>query len=200
LMTSDDKKSWRVFCAIDLPDGLKSRVAAHAASVREAFPRARASWERPEKLHLTLKFLGEVAVTRVEALTRAAGRACVSAKPFELTIAEAGVFPPHGLPRVLWLGVVDIYGRLARLQQSLEEECATDGFAREARDFKPHLTLARLRSKDGARELASAHRELRFEAQTFTVTELIVMRSELGPGGSRYVPLTRHPLIDTSPH
>jgi 2'-5' RNA ligase len=191
-MTTDARTHWRVFCAIDLPEALKSRVAAHAARLREAFPQARASWERPEKLHLTLKFFGEVKVARVEAITKATGRATAATEPFGLAIAEAGAFPPHGLPRVLWLGVVDTDGGLARLQKFLEEECAATGFPREKRDFKPHLTVGRLRSTEGARQLAAAHREAHFEPQTFMVSELVLMRSELGPGGSRYTSLSRH--------
>ena len=154
----------------------------------------RASWEKPEKLHITLKFLGDIEPARVEALSSAAASAAASLEPFELTIEEPGTFPPHGQPRVLWLGLVDASGRLALMQRALETECAAVGFARESRPFKPHLTLARVRSPQGARELAAAHRETPFEPQRFEVSELVVMRSELGPGGSRYTPLSRHAL------
>ena len=80
------------------------------------------------------------------------------------------------------------------MQRALETECAAAGFPHEQRAFRPHLTLARLRSAHGARELAAAHREAPFEPQSFKVSELVVMRSELGPGGSRYTPLSRHRL------
>ena len=80
------------------------------------------------------------------------------------------------------------------MQRALETECAADGFPREPRPFKPHLTLARIRSPQGAHELAATHRETPFEPQRFKVSELVVMRSELGPGGSRYTPLSRHTL------
>lgn len=185
---------WRVFCAVEMPDDVKSRVAAHVERLRTRFPHVRASWEKPEKLHVTLKFLGEIEPSRVEDLSGAASRAAAGAEPFALTLNEAGAFPPHGQPRVLWLGVEDASGRLSALQRSLEDACAVAGFAREPRPFKPHITLARLRSPQGARELAAAHREAQFEPQTFSISELIVMRSELGPGGSRYAPVTRHQL------
>jgi 2'-5' RNA ligase len=191
-MSPKDQTNWRVFCAIDLPREVKARVAEHASSLRARLPDVRASWEKPEKLHLTLKFLGDVEVARVEELSRASERAVSSVEPFELTVANAGSFPAHGQPRVLWLGIEDATGRLARLQKSLEDECAAAGFAREPRPFSPHLTVARLRTPHGARGLADAHRESAFEPQTFTVAELIVIRSELGPGGSRYTPVSRH--------
>ena len=195
---STDQTRWRVFCAIDLPEEVKSRVAAHAARLREAFPQVRASWERPEKLHLTLKFVGDLEIARVEELSRAAGCASTSVEPFELTIAETGAFPPHGAARVLWLGVREVSGRLSSLHRSLEDECYAVGFVREPRAFKPHLTVARIRSPQDSRELADAHREATFEPQTFTVSELIVMRSELGPGGSRYSIISRHRFQDSA--
>jgi 2'-5' RNA ligase len=95
---------------------------------------------------------------------------------------------------VLWLGIEDKEERLLQLQQRLEDECFSFGFEREARAFHPHLTLARLRKPQGAKELAAAHRELGFSAMEMTVGEIYVMRSELNPLGSRYSEVTRHGL------
>lgn len=193
-MTDEAPNPLRVFCAVELPDELRSRVGERVRRLRSEFPGVRASWEKPEKLHVTLKFLGDVEPARVEALSGAAARAAAGLEPFELTMEGPGTFPPHGQPRVLWLGIVDASGSLARMHHSLETECAAAGFPRESRAFEPHLTLARVRSPQGARELAAAHRETPFEPQRFKVSELVVMRSELGPGGSRYTPLSRHAL------
>ena len=191
-------ESPRVFCAVELPDEVRAAAAAHAARLRRDFPDARASWSRPESLHVTLKFLGEIEWARVEDLSRAARAAAEGSGPFALSVEEAGTFPPRGAARVLWLGVEDSSGGLARLQRRLEDECEAAGFEREARAFKPHLTLARLRTPKDARALSEAHRRLTFDAHTFKVTELIVMRSELAPGGSRYTPLSRHAFQPSS--
>ena len=191
-MTTEGQTHWRAFCAIELPDALKSLVGEHARRLREAFPHVRASWERPEKIHITLKFLGAVEVARIEELSRAAGRAAAHVEPFDLTIAGPGTFPPHGPPRVLWLGIEDASGQLSRLYRSLEDECAAAGFPRESRPFKPHLTVARIRAPRGPRELAAAHHETSFAPQCFNVSELVLMRSELGPGGSRYTSLSHY--------
>ena len=195
-MPDEGETLWRTFCAVELPDGVKSRVAEHIKRLRAEFPDVRASWEKPEKLHITLKFLGEIELPRAEDLSGAASRAASRVMPFKLTIAEAGAFPPRGQPRVLWLDIKDTSGSLASLQHSLEDACAAAGFPRESRPFKPHLTVARLRSPQGARELAAAHREASFEPQTFTISELVVMRSELRPGGSRYSVVSRHRFAD----
>ena len=193
-MPSESQTHWRLFCAIELPDALKARVAEHVARLRSTFTHVRASWEKPEKLHITLKFLGDVEVSRVEELARASRRAAEKVCPFELTIEEAGVFPPHGQPRVLWLGIGGDDVRLSSLHQSLEDECAAAGFPRETRAFRPHLTVARLRSPQDARKLAAAHLEAGFEPQTFKASELVLMRSELGRGGSRYDVVSRAPF------
>jgi 2'-5' RNA ligase len=185
---------WRVFCAIELPPEVRARAADHAARLRDRSTEARASWPRADNLHLTLKFLGEIARARVEALSNAASRAAQSIQSFNLTIEGAGAFPPRGHPRVLWLGIKDSSGALALLHSRLEDECASAGFAREERPFHPHLTLARIRAPQGARELARSHRETGFAAIEFPVTDLVVMRSDLGPRGSRYTEISRHGL------
>jgi 2'-5' RNA ligase len=184
----------RVFCAVELSDEVRAAAAEHVARLRRDFPDARAGWVRPEGLHVTLKFIGEVTAARVGDLSVAAAAAVEGFAPFGLSAEEAGTFPPRGAARVLWLGLRDESGGLARLQRRLEAECEAAGFPREPRAFKPHLTLARLRQPKGARELSDAHRRSAFGPHRFTVSELIVMRSELGPGGSRYTPLTRHAL------
>ena len=189
-----NEKRMRVFCAVELPAEVRQRAAEHAAGLRGRFKEVRASWPRAENLHLTLKFLGEIEESRVALLTGAAARAAGESQPFELTVEGAGAFPPRGAPRVLWLGVEDNSGGLARLHDRLEAECAAAGFGREERPFHPHLTLARLRAPQGARPLAQFHQETGFPAAQFQVMELAVMLSELGPGGSHYTPLSRHAL------
>ncbi|MFL6332353.1 MAG: RNA 2',3'-cyclic phosphodiesterase [Pyrinomonadaceae bacterium] len=188
-------ESIRVFCAVELPLEIRAAVAAHASRLRRDFPDARASWARPEGLHVTLKFIGEVEAARVRAISSAAGAAVEGLKPFRLSIEESGTFPPRGAARVLWLGVKDESGQLSRLQRRLEQECEAAGFPREPRTFKPHLTVARLRTPQFAHACSEAHRQTQCGPYDFGVKELLVIRSELGPGGSRYTPLSRHALL-----
>jgi RNA 2',3'-cyclic 3'-phosphodiesterase len=185
----------RVFCAVELPAEVQERAADHIADLRSRMPQARAGWAHSGRLHITMKFLGEIEQQDVAALSGAAARAARSLSPFHLIIEGAGVFPPRGLPRVLWLGVTDASASLNRLQLNLESECADAGFAREARPFHPHLTIARLRDRtEGARRLAALHQEKGFAPIAVSVSELILMRSQLGPGGSIYTELSRHRL------
>ena len=192
--TESKPERWRIFCAVELPEAVRSSAAAHIARLRESAPDVRAGWDKPEKLHITLKFLGEIETARLEALERAARRAASRVAPFSIAAEEAGTFPPRGQPRVLWLGIRDESENLSSLQRGLEDECALEGFPREPRAFRPHLTLARLRAPAGARPLADLHRQTGFSSDPFTVAEFVVMRSELGRGGSRYTAISRHTL------
>ncbi|HEX7955833.1 MAG TPA: 2'-5' RNA ligase family protein, partial [Pyrinomonadaceae bacterium] len=82
--------TFRVFCAVELPEEIRAAVAAHASRLRRECPDARASWARPEGLHLTLKFVGEVEAPRVQALSRAAEAAAKGFSPFRLSIEGPG--------------------------------------------------------------------------------------------------------------
>jgi 2'-5' RNA ligase len=200
---ADDRKSLslRLFFAVELSREVREAAAAHVSRLRRDFPGARVSWPRPENLHLTLKFLGEVEATRVDSLWEAAAVAGAGVGPFSLTIEGTGTFPTHGLARVLWLGVRDGSDQLARLQFRLDKECAQAGFPRESKPFKPHLTLARLRAlqrPEIVAALSETHRGTPFGPHAFQVTDFVLMRSELGPGGSRYTPLS-HQRFDDAP-
>ncbi len=188
--------TWRVFCAIDLPSDLKQKLANHISHLRQATG-VKAGWTRTDNIHLTIKFLGETPMSLVEKLTLAAARAVKPLAPFKVTVEHCGVFPPHGPPRVLWVGITDAGNHLARLHQRLEEECQAAGFPKESRPFHPHLTVARIRHSSDARSLGAAHRALDFEPAEIDVTELLVIRSELGPDGSKYSPVSKHVLSST---
>lgn len=184
----------RLFCAIELPQEIRARAAAYMARLREDAPDVRASWEREEKLHLTLKFFGDTEESRLEHLTEALQRAASVINSFALSLQGTGAFPPSGLPRVLWLGVTDSYAGLDKLHRQLEDECASVGFARERKRFHPHLTIARLRSGEGAKRLAGLHKAMKFESQSFRVAEIALIKSELLPQGSRHTAISHHKL------
>jgi len=184
----------RVFFAVELGEEVRRRVVDHISNLREQLPEVRASWERPEKLHVTLKFIGNIEPDKRAVLSEAAERVASTLAPFHFVISDAGAFPVRGSPRVLWLGARDDSGSLVRLQRGLEDECEGVGFPREARAFHPHLTIARLRRPEGARELAALHEEKGFAPSEVFVEALLLIQSELGPAGSRYTELSRHIL------
>jgi 2'-5' RNA ligase len=190
--TRAGNESWRVFCAVEIPAPARRLLLEHIARLKAAAPDAKASWSREENLHLTLKFLGEVPQTAVERLSNAASHAVADLSTFSIQLEHTGVFPNHGAVRVLWIGINDFSGMLAELQARLEDQAALAGFAKEARRFQPHLTLARLRKP--ARTLAAAHQQLAFDPQEIAVSELLAIRSELTNAGSKYTVVSRHAL------
>lgn len=186
----------RLFAAVELSADVRRAAAAHGARLRASSAHGvRVSWEREEKLHLTLKFFGGVEPERAVALTAALARAAAATRPFALTLEVTGVFPAPTRPSVLWLGLSDPSAELARLHARLEDECAAANFPRERKFFRPHVTLARVRAATPeARLLARLHLELPFEPVGFGVTEVVLVSSLLRPGGSTHTPLSRHKL------
>jgi 2'-5' RNA ligase len=171
---------------------VRARLRDHVSRLREAVPNASASWSKPENIHLTLKFFGNVPKEKLTRISDAAARVAGEFSPFQIKVGGTGVFPKASRPQVLWIGVEDPSGRLLELQRSLEEEFAREGFAKEDRSYKPHLTIARIRRPDGARQLAQTHLQTTFGSTEIRVNEFVVFRSELSPKGSRYTPISKH--------
>ena len=185
------RSEWRVFCAVELPEVVRARLEDHVRRLRKEVPDAAASWSRVENIHVTLKFFGNVEVKRIEKISAAAERVAKEFSTFQIGVGETGVFPRPSRPQVLWIGVSDPSGQLNALQEKFENECAAEGFEKENRAYRPHLTIARLRKPEGARSLAEAHLKMEFETIPVNVEELGVFRSELSPKGSRYTPISR---------
>ena len=190
--STEISNNWRVFVAIELPASMRRKLIEHIDRLRSTMPEVRASWCREENLHLTLKFLGDTPVTKVEALAQAAQRAASAVSPFEIIVEGCGAFPPRGQPRVLWIGIDDPSGKLSELYRALEDECAKAPFARELRVFHPHLTIARLRKPLGSRQVAQLHKEIGFTPESVAVSELVVIRSELSDEASKHSVVSRH--------
>ena len=180
------QKEWRVFCAAELPAAVRARLQDHILRLQKEVPGAAASWSRVENIHLTLKFFGNVVVKRIARISEAAERVVRQFSTFQIGIGETGVFPKPSRPQVLWIGVSDPSGQLSALQEKFENECAAEGFEKEGRAYRPHLTIARLRKPEGARHLADAHLQMKFEPIEVELKELVVFRSELSPKGSKY--------------
>lgn len=184
----------RIFIAIDLPEQIRERIAAHIAHLRKEFPRLRVGWERTEKLHLTLKFIGDMEEDKVEDLEAAIETVARKIDPFKLLVHKCGIFPSERKPRILWLGADDDSETAARLNELLENECETIGIKRETRDFRPHLTFARIREPHRSQELVEMHLRTEFEPVEFEVAEIVIYESRLQPTGSIYVPVSKHKL------
>ncbi|HYP27893.1 MAG TPA: RNA 2',3'-cyclic phosphodiesterase [Blastocatellia bacterium] len=182
----------RTFICIEIPESIKERIRGLQQSLRRID--AQASWVKPENIHLTLKFLGDVESTRIERVRDGVERASGSTSRFQVTVGGAGCFPSPKSPRVLWVGLSGMPDELLKLHKQIEDSLAREGFPRDAKKFSPHLTIARLRAPRNASQLAEALIATGFEPGTFEAREVIVMRSDLNPKGSIYTPQAIIPL------
>jgi len=184
----------RIFTAIDISVEARAKIAEYTENLRRDFSKLRVGWEKAEKLHLTLKFLGDTEENQLGSLIEAVEKTARQISSFNLQISGTGVFPLSRKARVLWLGLKDEKGSLRNLNEILETECEQIGFAKEKRNFKPHLTIARLREPHKSNELAQKHLENEFQTIEFEVNEIIIFESKLLPKGSIYSAVSKHKL------
>jgi 2'-5' RNA ligase len=167
----------RLFVALTLPEA----ITDHLLLVQGGIPGAK--WEAKDKLHLTLRFIGEVdggtARDIVEALAR------IEVEPFELALSGVGHFPPRGAPRSVWAGVDDP-DPVADLHARIERALSTVGLEPERRKFAPHVTLARLKHSPEKKVVEFLQNHALFHSASFVVSSFCLMSSVLNPGGSRY--------------
>lgn len=183
----------RLFIAINLPPGIRRSIVDATARMREAA--ARLSWVTEERLHLTMEFLGDQPDDAVPELQAALTRAVTGHAPVELALRGLGAFPNLRAPRIVWLGV-EPDPKLELLQHDLSRACAELGYERDARAFRPHITLARARTPlraEAARALQAAARAVTWSA-TVEALSVEIMESRLLPGGARYGVVAAIPL------
>jgi len=179
----------RSFIAIELPDELKEGLAQLEAQLKLGKPSS-VKWVDPSSIHLTLKFLGNIAVDRISAITQAMEEATQGISPFHLEVTGLGVFPNLKRVQVAWVGIGGEIDKLGQIQQRIESSLAPLGFTAESRLFTPHLTLARLRDRASADERQRFGQLIagtRFEAvYTIKVASINLMRSQLTREGAIY--------------
>lgn len=188
------KTTKRIFIGIDISDEARNLAAAYIRTLRGSFRDVHVGWERPEKLHLTLNFLGETAPNAIESVREIVARAAAANARFKLQIRETGVFPNAKRPRVLWLGVGGDLDEIRRIKSGLDSGLVEIGFESERRRFSPHLTIARLREPERSGSLAAQHLANDFGSPEFSVASLIVYESRLDQHGSEYSVLDRFDL------
>ena len=181
----------RLFLAAGLPDELLGEV--HDVRTSLAAKLAGWRWVRPPGVHLTLRFLGEVAPESDRGARESWRRVAADGRPFRVRLGRVGHFPARGRPRVLWIGVEETNpgGTLASLAAELEQAARGLGFAAESRPFCPHLTLARGRRGVRPEEPQDAAVLVGNEVR---VRDVVLYRSDLLAGGARYTALESFPL------
>jgi 2'-5' RNA ligase len=186
----------RLFIAIELPAPVIAAADALSHLLRErvsrAAPDARLTWIPVDRMHVTIRFLGEVPAERAAIIADVLARPLHS-PVFSVSAGEAGVFPGRGTPRVLWVALAGAAAPLQGVASEVSGRLETVGIPREPRPFSPHVTLARVRQPDGLRTsiltglAAPAHAGGGVDAIT-------LFESRLSPKGAAYTALQRTPL------
>jgi 2'-5' RNA ligase len=175
----------RAFIAVEIPEAVREGLAAVAARLEGAGVDAR--WSRPDGVHLTLKFLGDVGEERVPEILQALACSLGETKRFRLGAEGVGTFPNPASARVVWLGITGDVGQLVALQAAVEQAMVGLGLEPDGRAYTPHLTLGRIRSirRRGAwLKGLEAVRGSRLPG--FEVASVSLISSELKPSGAVY--------------
>jgi 2'-5' RNA ligase len=178
----------RSFLAIELPETILKKIGQVQEDLKSSHADVR--WVSPEKIHLTLKFFGNIDEWRSEPIVKSIAGATQTTSSFPLRAKGIGAFPNVKNPRVIWMGMVDEKEGLTSFQKQLETELEKIGFEPENRPFQAHLTLGRVKSSRGRDELVARMERYREEEfGDFRVEKVTLFRSDLRPTGPIYTPL-----------
>ncbi|MBI4318592.1 MAG: RNA 2',3'-cyclic phosphodiesterase [Chloroflexi bacterium] len=199
-LSTADSETVRAFVAIELPESVKHSLAELQAYVKKRIAEAVGqksadkllNWTKPQGIHLTLKFLGNVPAGQIQGIGDAVSAAVAGQRPFVVSFAAAGAFPSLNRPRVIWVGVDGDLDALRLVQKRIDDALQKLGFAPETRPFSPHLTLARIREGGSTQDIRLIGQSVRqaseanLRIEELPVEEISLMRSELSRAGARY--------------
>ncbi len=185
----------RTFIAIELPEEIIYTISKVQEEIKSYGLKIR--WVRPENIHLTLKFLGDIQEADTEKVARAVSESVTGYHPISIAVKGIGVFPGIKRPRVIWLGISKQLDLLTGLQKTLDEKLEAIGFPKEKRPFRGHLTLGRIKDKIDPKRLNDVLKEFnKFESEHFFADRIILYKSELKPKGAVYTKLANQLLIE----
>lgn len=184
----------RSFLAFELPPEIKEQIRHVSEELKRSHMNVR--WVKPENIHLTIVFLGDVREGDISAIAREIEQVCCGFHPFEIFLKGLGLFPDRRRPRVLWAGYDGDIERMSDLRDVLHERLTPFEIKEEKRKFKPHLTLGRFRNPSKGTpqldEIIKRHES--FSSPTFQASELVFFKSELRPQGPEYTKLESWPM------
>ncbi|MFH0839145.1 MAG: RNA 2',3'-cyclic phosphodiesterase [Candidatus Omnitrophota bacterium] len=175
----------RTFIAIELTKELQEELKDLQQELKKS--NIDATWVRPENIHLTLKFLGNITTPRIEQIGSILEDTAKQRKAFYVGLSGIGAFPKLEYPRVVWVGINEGKQETAELAKSLEDKLGEIGFQKENRPFSSHLTLARIRNPHNKDKLKKIVEGISFTSKNKAyINKIILFKSTLTPQGSIY--------------
>jgi 2'-5' RNA ligase len=189
----------RTFIAVDLPQAVLDSLGQISVQLQEKLPSTPVRWVDFSKMHLTLKFLGDISQENIGMVKKILQSECAKRQVMEIGIGGIGAFPKMRHPRVIWIGV-EAPAELSDLRRGIEDGVARLGYNYDKYEFTPHLTLGRISRKASARDVRAVGDVLAdFQVGFIGVARLDAVhlyRSDLNPEGARYTRLFTAPLED----
>ncbi|NNE66081.1 MAG: RNA 2',3'-cyclic phosphodiesterase [Pyrinomonadaceae bacterium] len=176
----------RIFVAIEINEQIRTIARRQIDSLEAHADKTRVSWVKPQNIHLTLRFFGDVTDDELSAVNEAVAACAGQTEEFCFQVTGTGVFPNMRKPSVLWLGIRDTDGNLNQLKENLDQNFHALGYPIEKRKFHPHLTIARLRQPRSAIQIAKAHLDQTFDSSDVIVDRLVIYQSQLESTGAVY--------------
>ena len=185
----------RCFVAVPLPDGVRAAAMRVQDELRRACEGADIRWLRPDAMHLTLKFLGNVDEARLPAVGRALAEEIPRHAIGRLSLGGLGAFPAPQRARVVWLAVRDGAEALAAVAAAVDRTLGGLGFDVDARPYSPHLTLGRARNARRAPDLRPAlAAPVSTDAGAWSPRAVVLFESRLRPSGAVHRAIDEYPL------
>lgn len=190
---SSTDETWRLFIAVPLPSAVREFIREIEGQLKaRSWP---VKWVDPELAHITLKFLGDTQTDRVPAIERELESVAAKLEGAEGVVGGVGAFPSTSRARIIWLGLDGDLSPLGRLARDVDSTMSGIGFAPEARPFRPHITLGRLRQgKTLPADFADTVEVLNIPSMSVPLDRVQLVRSVLGRVGPTYTTLSEWPL------
>ena len=186
-------KTIRVFISVEIPDEIKGALQEIQQVFRESGDRV--TWVRPQGMHITLKFLGDIEEGSIPGIGARMQKAVDGIEPFVIHLVGTGVFPGTKKPRVLWAGIREGAEDLKKIQEDLDPLLSEIGFPMEARPFSPHITMGRIKEiRDPKRFKAWIERHREAEIGSMRAASIHLFQSQLRPDGAFYTEKFAAPL------
>ncbi len=183
----------RAFIALELPDSVRATLQSYQRQLIATG--ADVKWVEAENLHVTMRFLGEISVEQFAAVDELARRIAGGTRTFDVRLSQPGAFPSIRAPRVVWMGIADGAETLSSVVRDLEVGLGTIGISGEERAFVPHVTLGRVRSPRGRRQLVDGIEQADWRApEPFRADALTLFESRISSGGPAYSVVSRAPF------
>lgn len=180
----------RSFVSIEIPRPIREKIVMVPEPLKHV--KGKVGWSNANNLHITLKFLGDCTRGRLEAISKKLADIAARHKPFELSFEGIGLFPGPSKPRIIWLGIERGRKQLEALAEDVDVSMDSIGFKREAKRFRPHITLGRVKFLSSVTELKSAMDRIpKVTIEPMLAEHIFLMRSQLNPKGAVYTIIER---------